>query len=47
MVCINKNINNNNMSWYFYPENFSSYEEYAKYLIEKGFAIDAPNEMYK
>ena len=29
-------------SWYFYPDNFSSYEEYANYLIESGFAIEAP-----
>lgn len=30
------------MSWYYYPNNFSSYEEYVKYLIEKGFAFEAP-----
>jgi len=35
------------MSWYFYPENFSSYEEYTKYLIEKGLALEAPEGMYK
>jgi len=29
-------------SWYFYPDSFSSYEEYVKYLKEKGFAVDAP-----
>lgn len=35
------------MSWYFYPENrFSSYEEYANYLIEKGLALEAPMGMY-
>lgn len=28
-------------SWNFYPERFSSYEEYVKYLKEKGFAFDA------
>lgn len=29
-------------SWHFYPDNFSSYEDYVKYLKEKGFAVDAP-----
>ena len=39
-------MNNDNMSWYFYPENrFSSYEEYVNYLIENGFAIEAPEGM--
>ena len=28
--------------WHFYPDNFSSYEDYVKYLKEKGFAVDAP-----
>lgn len=28
-------------SWNFYPERFSSYEEYVKYLKENGFAFDA------
>lgn len=28
-------------SWNFYPERFSFYEEYVKYLKEKGFAFDA------
>jgi hypothetical protein len=27
-------------SWNFYPERFSSYEEYVKYLKENGFAFD-------
>jgi hypothetical protein len=36
------------MSWYFYPEDrFSSYEEYVKYLKEKGLALEAPEGMYK
>lgn len=26
----------------FYPDNFSSYEEYVKYLKEKGLALEAP-----
>ena len=31
------------MSWNFYPEDrFSSYDEYAKYLKESGFAFDVP-----
>lgn len=34
-------------SWYFYPENFSSYEEYVDYLKEKGLAFDAPEGIYK
>lgn len=34
------------MSWYFYPDNFSSYEEYVVYLKEKGLAFEAPG-MYK
>lgn len=31
-------------SWHFYPDNFSSYEEYVKYLKEKGLAVDAPED---
>jgi len=34
------------MSWYFYPNNFSSYEDYVKYLKDKGFAIEAPKNTY-
>ena len=34
------------MSWYFYPDRFSSYEEYVKYLKERGFAFEAPKGMY-
>ena len=31
------------MSWNFYPEDiFSSYEEFVKYLKEKGFALETP-----
>lgn len=30
------------MSWMFYPDRFSSYDEYVKYLKEKGLAFDAP-----
>lgn len=33
-------------SWHFYPDNFSSYEDYVKYLKEKGLAIEAPEGMY-
>lgn len=29
-------------SWYFYPDNFSSYEDYVKYLKEKGLALEVP-----
>lgn len=35
------------MSWYFYPDRFSSYEEYVTYLKERGFAMEAPEGMYK
>ncbi len=36
-------------SWNFYPENFSSYEEYVKYLQEKNFAcsVDEQKEYWK
>lgn len=31
------------MSWNFYPEDrFSSYEEFVKYLKEKGLAFEVP-----
>ena len=30
------------MCWKYYPKEFSSYEEYVKYLKEKGFALEAP-----
>ena len=33
-------------SWHFYPDNFSSYEDYVKYLKEKGLALEAPDGMY-
>jgi len=28
--------------WHFYPDSFSSYEEYVDYLKEKGLAFEAP-----
>ena len=28
--------------WHFYPDNFSSYEEYVDYLKERGLAFEAP-----
>jgi hypothetical protein len=31
-------------SWEYYPKEFSSYEEYVKYLKEKGFAVEATEE---
>lgn len=34
------------MNWYYYPDNFSSYEEYVKYLKEKGLALEAPTDMH-
>lgn len=30
----------------YYPDRFSSYEEYVKYLKEKGLALEAPEGMY-
>lgn len=35
------------MSWEYYPKEFSCYEEYVKYLKEKGFALEAPEGIYK
>lgn len=35
------------MIYKYFPIGFSSYEEYVKYLKEKGFAIEAPDGMYK
>lgn len=35
------------MSWEYYPKEFSSYEEYVKYLKEKGLALEAPEGIYK
>lgn len=29
-----------NMSYKYFPSEFSSYEDYVKYLKEKGFAIE-------
>ena len=34
------------MSWKYYPKEFSSYEEYVKYLKEKGLALESPEGMY-
>ena len=31
-------------SYKYFPIEFSSYEDYVKYLIEKGFAIEVPEE---
>lgn len=35
------------MSWKYYPKEFSSYDEYVEYLKEKGFALEAPEEMHE
>ena len=35
------------MSYKYFPIEFSSYEDYVKYLKEKGLAIEAQEEMYK
>ena len=36
------------MSWNFYPEDrFSSYNDYVKYLKERGFALEAHEGTYK
>ena len=33
------------MPYRYFPIEFSSYEDYVKYLKEKGLAIEAPKEM--
>ena len=33
-----------NMCYKYFPIAFSSYEDYVKYLIEKGFAIEVTEE---
>ena len=35
------------MLYRYFPIEFSSYEDYVKYLKEKGFAMEAPGDMYK
>ena len=35
------------MSYKYFPIEFSSYEDYVKYLKEKGFALEAPEAIYK
>ena len=35
-----------NMSYKYFPNEFSSYEDYIKYLKEKGLAIEVPEGMY-
>lgn len=35
------------MCYRYFPIEFSSYEDYVKYLKEKGLAIEAPEEMHK
>jgi len=34
------------MSYKYFPIEFSSYEEYIKYLKEKGLALEASEGMY-
>ena len=34
------------MSYRYFPIEFSSYEDYVKYLKEKGFVIEAPDGIY-
>ena len=34
------------MCYKYFPIEFSSYEDYVKYLKEKGFAIDVPEGKY-
>jgi hypothetical protein len=38
---------NKKMTYKYFPIEFSSYEDYVKYLKEKGLAIEAPKGMYK
>ena len=35
------------MTYNYFPNEFSSYEDYVKYLKEKGFAIEAHEGMHK
>ena len=35
------------MFYRYFPIEFSSYEDYVKYLIEKGLAIEATEGMYR
>lgn len=35
------------MTYRYFPNEFSSYEDYVKYLKEKGFALEAPEGMHK
>lgn len=34
------------MCYKYFPIEFSSYEDYIKYLKEKGLALEAPDGMY-
>ena len=34
------------MPYKYFPIEFSSYEDYVKYLKEKGFALEAPEKIY-
>jgi len=34
------------MSYKYFPIEFSFYEDYIKYLKEKGFALEVPERMY-
>ena len=35
------------MPYRYFPIEFSSYEDYVKYLKGKGLALEVPNNMYK
>ena len=35
------------MTYKYFPIEFFSYEDYVKYLKEKGLALEAPEGMYK
>ena len=35
------------MPYKYFPIEFSSYEDYVKYLKEKGFALEAPKRMIR
>jgi len=32
------------MAYMYFPKEFSSYDDYIKYLKEKGFALDVPEK---
>ena len=40
-------LKENKIAYGYFPNEFSSYEDYIKYLKEKGFAFEVPERKYK